>query len=96
MVGIVTTHVMAGRSALSCAAYSLRTIEIPKNASPSSPSEVKMLEPAYQAFIAQKQHTFLIRNEVFQNSGTLKRWKGNQPMRQRVKAIGNLPWEEQD
>src|SRR5688500_121001 len=41
-----------------------------------------MLEPAYQALIAQKQYTFLIRNEVFHNPGTMKRWKGNEIMRQ--------------
>ena len=40
-----------------------------------------MLEPVYQALIAQKQYTFLIRNEVFQNPGTLKRWKGKEIMR---------------
>ncbi|PTQ79370.1 hypothetical protein C8R21_12934 [Nitrosospira multiformis] len=55
-----------------------------------------MLEPVYQALIAQKQYTFLIRNEVFQNPGTLRRWKGNEIMRQCVKAIGNLPWKEQE
>jgi hypothetical protein len=38
-----------------------------------------MLELAYRTLIAQKQHTFLIRNEVFQNPDTLRQcgsyWK---------------------
>jgi integrase len=41
-----------------------------------------MLEPAYQAVVAQKQHTFLIGNEVFQNPGTLERWKRDKAMRE--------------
>ncbi len=57
-----------------------RNIEIPKTI--SSLREVKMLEPAYQALLAQKQHTFLIGNEVFQNPGALKRWKGDKAMRE--------------
>lgn len=57
-----------------------RNIEIPKTA--SSVREVKMLEPAHQALVAQKQHTFLIGVEVFQNPGTLKRWAGDKAMRE--------------
>lgn len=42
---------------------------------------VKILAPAMEALIAQKQHTFLAGNEIFQNPRTLERWEGDQPIR---------------
>ena len=58
----------------------------------SSKRRIKLLEPAYQALLAQKQHTFLADQEVFQNPRTLERWAGDQPIRPRwlyaLKAAG--------
>lgn len=48
----------------------------------SSTREVKILEPAHQALLAQKAHTFLAGKEVFQNPKTLERWAGDKPIRQ--------------
>lgn len=48
----------------------------------SSTREVKLLDPAYQALIAQKEHTLLAGKEVFQNPRTLERWAGDKPIRQ--------------
>jgi integrase len=48
----------------------------------SSTREVKLLEPAYRALIAQKEHTLLAGKEVFQNPRTLERWAGDKPIRQ--------------
>ncbi|WP_348529523.1 site-specific integrase [Nitrosospira sp. NRS527] len=42
---------------------------------------VKLLDPAHQALVAQKAHTFLAGKEVFQNPRTLERWAGDQPIR---------------
>lgn len=43
--------------------------------------EVKLLLPALEALTAQKAHTYLAGNEVFQNPQTLARWTGDQPIR---------------
>jgi integrase len=43
--------------------------------------EVKLLQPALEALTAQKAHTYLAGNEVFQNPQTLERWTGDQPIR---------------
>lgn len=43
--------------------------------------EVKLLQPALEALTAQKAHTYLAGNEVFQNPQTLARWAGDQPIR---------------
>lgn len=43
--------------------------------------EIKLLQPAIEALIAQKPHTFLKGKEVFQNPRTLERWAGDQPIR---------------
>ena len=43
--------------------------------------EVKLLQPALEALMAQKAHTYLAGNEVFQNPNTLARWAGDQPIR---------------
>ncbi|SST08222.1 phage integrase [Acinetobacter baumannii] len=42
---------------------------------------VKLLRPALEALTAQKAHTFLADEEVFQNPRTLERWAGDQPIR---------------
>ncbi len=42
---------------------------------------VKLLRPALEALKAQKEHTFLADQEVFQNPRTLERWAGDQPIR---------------
>lgn len=46
--------------------------EIPKTA--SGRRAVKLLRPAMAALKAQKAHTYLAGEEVFQNPRTLKRW----------------------
>lgn len=46
--------------------------------------EVKLLAPALEAIIAQKQHTYLAGQEVFQNPATGERWTGDQPIRKRM------------
>jgi integrase len=43
--------------------------------------EVKLLAGAMEALLAQKQHTWLAGNEVFQNPNTMERWAGDQPIR---------------
>lgn len=42
---------------------------------------VKLLRPALEALKAQKTHTFLADQEIFQNPRTLERWAGDQPIR---------------
>ncbi len=46
--------------------------------------EVKILEPAMQALIAQKQYTYLANKEIFQNPKTNEVWIGDRPIRQGV------------
>ncbi|WP_428718545.1 Arm DNA-binding domain-containing protein [Undibacterium curvum] len=46
--------------------------------------EVKLLGPALDAIIAQKQFTYLAGKEVFQNPATGERWAGDQPIRKRM------------
>lgn len=46
--------------------------------------EVKILQPAMQAIINQKTHTYLKGEEVFQNPKTQERWTGDRPIRQGV------------
>ncbi|WP_229423872.1 tyrosine-type recombinase/integrase [Massilia frigida] len=43
--------------------------------------EVKLLAGALEALQAQRQHTWLTGNEVFQNPQTMARWAGDQPIR---------------
>ena len=43
--------------------------------------EVKLLAPALEAIKAQKTHTYLKGEEVFQNPRTGERWTGDQPIR---------------
>jgi integrase len=43
--------------------------------------EVKLLQAALEALQAQKAHTYLKGEEVFQNPQTLARWAGDQPIR---------------
>ena len=50
----------------------------------SSRREVKILEPAMQALIAQKQYTYLANKEIFQNPKTNEIWIGDRPIRQGV------------
>jgi integrase len=42
---------------------------------------VKLLRPALEALKAQKAHTFLADQEIFQNPRTHERWAGDQPIR---------------
>jgi integrase len=58
--------------------------EIPKTA--SGRRAVKLLGPAMAALKAQKDHTFLAGNEVFQNPRTLERWAGDGPIRKTMWA----------
>lgn len=53
-----------------------------KTKTESSTREVKLLKPAYNALVAQKEHTLLAGKEVFQNPRTLERWAGDKPIRQ--------------
>lgn len=53
--------------------------EAPKTA--SGRREIKLLDMAMEALTAQKAHTYLAGNEVFQNPQTLERWAGDQPIR---------------
>ena len=46
--------------------------------------EVKILQPAMHALIAQKQHTYLANKEIFQNPKTNDVWVGDRPIRQGV------------
>ena len=43
--------------------------------------DVKLLEPAYQALVDQKQHTLLKNEEIFQNPAGGERWSGDRPIR---------------
>lgn len=52
----------------------------------SGKRRIKLLAPAMEALVAQKTHTFLAGNEVFQNPRTLERWKGDQPIRKTMWA----------
>ncbi|BBR55971.1 phage integrase [Pseudomonas putida] len=52
----------------------------------SGKRRIKLLAPAMEALVAQKAHTFLAGNEVFQNPRTLERWKGDQPIRKTMWA----------
>lgn len=47
---------------------------------------MKLLGPAMAAFNAQKDHTCLAGNEVFQNPRTLERWAGDGPIRKTMWA----------
>lgn len=58
--------------------------EIPKTA--SGRRAVKLLGPALTALKAQKDHTFLAGDEVFQNPRTLERWAGDGPIRKTMWA----------
>jgi len=53
--------------------------EVPKTE--SGRREVKLLQLAVEALTAQKVHTYLKGQEVFQNPQTLERWSGDQPIR---------------
>lgn len=53
--------------------------EAPKTA--AGRREVKLLQPALDALKAQKAHTWLKGEEVFQNPRTEQRWAGDQPIR---------------
>jgi integrase len=53
--------------------------EVPKTV--AGPRDVKLLQPVLQALEAQKQHTWLNGQEVFQNPRTCQRWAGDQPIR---------------
>ncbi len=48
--------------------------------------EVKLLAPAMQALIEQKQYTYLKNHEIFQNPRTGERWTGDQAIRKTVWA----------
>jgi integrase len=52
-----------------------------KTKTESGNREIKLLPPAKQALIAQKQHTYLKNEEVFQNPRHLERWTGDQAIR---------------
>lgn len=52
----------------------------------SGKRRIKLLEPAMEALLAQKAHTFLASMEVFQNPRTLERWTGDQPIRKTMWA----------
>ncbi|MBJ7374211.1 MAG: site-specific integrase [Pseudomonas sp.] len=52
----------------------------------SGKRRIKLLAPAMEALVAQKAHTFLAGNEVFQNPRTLERWAGDQPIRKTLWA----------
>ncbi|MCF4983968.1 site-specific integrase, partial [Pseudomonas syringae] len=58
--------------------------EIPKTA--AGRRAVKLLRPAMAALKAQKDHTYLAGNEVFQNPRTLERWAGDGPIRKTMWA----------
>lgn len=52
----------------------------------SGKRSIKLLGPALEALKAQKEHTFLVGVEVFQNPRTLERWAGDQPIRKTLWA----------
>jgi integrase len=54
-------------------------IERPKTS--ASRRDVKLLQPALDALLAQKLHTLIKGEEVFQNPRTGERWLGDQPIR---------------
>ena len=56
-----------------------KVAELPKT--DAGRREVKLLGGAMAALLAQKQHTWLAGNEVFQNPQTGARWAGDQPIR---------------
>ena len=56
-----------------------KVAEVPKT--DAGNREVKLLAGAMEALYAQKQHTWLAGNEVFQNPQTMARWAGDQPIR---------------
>ena len=56
-----------------------KNMEVPKTR--GSARKVKLLAGAVEALQAQKQHTFLGRAEVFQDPRWLRRWTGDQPIR---------------
>lgn len=58
--------------------------EFEKTKTRSGKRDVKILQPAIQALIAQKQFTFLKDKEIFQNPKTCERWIGDRPIRQGV------------
>ena len=58
--------------------------EIPKTA--AGRRCLKLLGPAMEALKAQKEHTYLAGNEVFQNPRTLERWAGDGPIRKTMWA----------
>lgn len=58
--------------------------EIPKTA--AGRRAVKLLGPAMTGLKAQKEHTFLAGEEVFQNPRTLERWAGDGPIRKTMWA----------
>lgn len=66
--------------------------EIPKTA--SGRRAVKLLVPALSALKAQKAHTYLAGNEVFQNPRTLERWSGDGPIRKTMGAHAVKSWRE--
>lgn len=53
--------------------------EVPKTS--AGRREVKLLQGAFNALAAQKQHTWPAGREVFQNPQTLERWAGDAPIR---------------
>jgi len=53
--------------------------EVPKTA--AGRRDIKLLSPALEALEAQKQHTWLKGQEIFQNPRTGERWAGDQPIR---------------
>jgi len=56
--------------------------EIPKTSAGNR--EVKILAPAMQALLDQKQYTYLKNAEIFQNPRTLERWTGDQAIRKNI------------
>ncbi len=57
--------------------------EIEETKTEAGERTVDLLPPALAALKAQKEHTFLQGNEVFQNPHTRKRWTGDQALRTR-------------
>lgn len=56
--------------------------EIPKTNAGNR--EVKILAPAMQALLDQKQYTYLKNTEIFQNPRTAERWTGDQAIRKNI------------
>ncbi len=59
-------------------------VEFEDTKTKSGRREVKILEPAMQALIAQKQYTYLANKEIFQNPKTNEVWLVDRPIRQGV------------